>query len=289
MKNLIVLVVVMMMSLNNFAGKLNPVYKYTSPSLEEIKKFAEGTSVTSTSYKYFLIMVVKNKVGYNDVDLDYIFSHLTKQIIPDTLKAFTYGNSGVDPVTKKMVPCGGHKNLTEAWVFTDTLNGIIISFPLIKIDCANILLCEATIYQTPVVPVPSVPAPPVNNYVPQTQVQYVQPREETLGYIEPYYSTPQPRWVGSGAVNYPAYEDNRTLGYTQPYYNNRPPVGVNHGATTTQQQTPNQQHMTGSGGRPTSTNTNHMTGSGGRSVSSGTTGGGAGRPAGYGNGSGGRN
>jgi hypothetical protein len=230
MKNLIVLVVLVMLSLNNFAGgKLNPVFKYTSPSLEEIKKFAEGTSVASVSYREFLISVVKSKVGY-DVSLDYIFSHLTKQSIPDTLKAFTYGNSGVDPVTQKMVPCGGHKNLTEAWVFNDRN----ISFPLIKVDCANVLSCTPTFSQAPIVP-----APPVNNpqiiyihdtvYIPSptttTRVECV-PQDEKLGHIEPHYSVSYPRTCFTGADFRPNCEDKTTLQNEEPNYQTKDPVDV---------------------------------------------------------------
>ena len=187
-------------------AQIGPVFNYTSPSKSELEKFALAPTKKSFEYRSLLVSAVQKHVTFKvtESNVSWIFDQLTLEEV--TLEEGSYQNSGWNTTTQKMETSTGHAYHGFVWVFR--YNGI--SFPLIKGNCGNILLCDAFEAVAQTVPV----APVAVDTIHIKKVVVVETTEVVSNPNEKIASAGRTVTVGYGATNYP---DNQYYsGYGQP-------------------------------------------------------------------------
>ncbi|HPS21465.1 MAG TPA: hypothetical protein PLO44_01510 [Candidatus Paceibacterota bacterium] len=244
MKKIVVLFVFVLAFAFGFEcfAQTGPVFNYTSPSKSELENFSLASTKKSSEYRNLLVSAVQGKLSFavTTANVSWIFSKLFLEEV--TLQEGAYQNSGWNASTQKMETSTGHAYHGFVWVFR--FNGV--SFPLIKGNCGNILLCAAfeavaqtapiqpvvvrdTVYTTVVIEQQIISSNPnekirtagktvtvgygATNY---PDNNYYQPQQQCCGGINFFYSGGGYPGGNGGYVNNHRYVDHGAMNYPAP-------------------------------------------------------------------------
>lgn len=194
-------------------AQVGPVFNYTNPTKSELESFSLAGTKKSSEFRNLLVSAVQGKLSFavTTANVSWIFSKLFLEEV--TLQEGAYQNSGWNASTQKMETSTGHAYHGFVWIFR--FNGV--SFPLIKGNCGNILLCaafEAVEQTAPIQPVVVRDTVYTTVVIEQQIVSQPNPNERivtagktvTVGYgaqnNKNYYSQPQQQCCGGGGINF---------------------------------------------------------------------------------------